>query len=104
MFTFLLLHYTTFFFLLFFLIAPFSIFDIYSCLLTYLILFYLFYPFCSITSGHIYGEYQSSGMILSGQASRPISIGQLHAFQRFHLRPINLLVWKGPLGTYGRDT
>ena len=43
-------------------------------------------------------------MILSGQASRPISIGQLHAFQRFHLRPINLLVWKGPSGPYGRDT
>ena len=28
----------------------------------------------------------------SGQAARPISTGQLHAFQRFHLRPINLLV------------
>ena len=44
------------------------------------------------------------GVILSGQAARPISIGQLHAFQRFHLRPINLLVWKGPSGPYGRDT
>src|SRR5215469_8330133 len=36
--------------------------------------------------------------LASGQAARPISIGQLHALQRFHLRPINLLVWKGPLG------
>jgi hypothetical protein len=42
--------------------------------------------------------------LVSGQAARPISIGQLHALQRFHLRPINLLVWKGPLGANARDT
>jgi len=31
-------------------------------------------------------------LIIDGQAARPISTGQLHALQRFHLRPINLLV------------
>ena len=33
-----------------------------------------------------------------GQASRPISTGRLHALLRFHLRPINLVVYQGPLG------
>ena len=33
-----------------------------------------------------------------GQASRPISTAQLHALLRFHLQPINLVVYEGPLG------
>ncbi len=32
------------------------------------------------------------------QASRPISTGQLHASPRFHLLPIDLVVYQGPLG------
>ena len=32
------------------------------------------------------------------QAARPISTGQLHALQRFHPRPINVVVYDGPLG------
>jgi hypothetical protein len=43
-------------------------------------------------------------LIIDGQAARPISTGQLHTLQCFHLRPINLLVWKGPLGSCDRDT
>ena len=35
---------------------------------------------------------------LYGQASRAISTGQLHASPRFHTRPINLVVFKGPSG------
>ena len=31
----------------------------------------------------------------SSSSPQPISIGQLHALLRFHLRPIYLLVWKG---------
>ena len=34
----------------------------------------------------------------NGQASRAISIGQLHTLLRFHLRPINVLVSNGPSG------
>ena len=34
-----------------------------------------------------------------GQASRPISTGQLNVSLRLHLRPINLLVLEEPLGT-----
>ena len=34
-----------------------------------------------------------------GQAARPISTGRLHTLLRFHLRPINLVVYQGPLGT-----
>ena len=34
-----------------------------------------------------------------GQAARPISTGELRALQRFHIRPINLVVFKGPLET-----
>jgi len=34
-----------------------------------------------------------------GQASRPISTGQLHALLRFHTRPIDVVVSDGPLGT-----
>src|ERR1035441_6054381 len=30
------------------------------------------------------------------QATRPISTGQLHALRRFHLRPINPVVYWGP--------
>ena len=33
-----------------------------------------------------------------GQASRPISTGQLNTLLYLHLRPINLVVSKGPLG------
>ncbi len=33
-----------------------------------------------------------------GQASRPISTGQLHALLRFHTQPINLVVFEGPSG------
>jgi hypothetical protein len=36
---------------------------------------------------------------IKGQASRPISTGQLHALLRFHTQPINLVVFEGPLGT-----
>ena len=36
----------------------------------------------------------------SGQASRAISTGQLHALLRFHLRPIKLLVSKCPSASY----
>ena len=32
-----------------------------------------------------------------GQASRPISIGKLNTLLCFHRRPINLVVYKGPL-------
>ena len=35
----------------------------------------------------------------SGQAARPISTGKLHALLRVHTRPINLVVFEGPLGT-----
>src|SRR6185436_14683973 len=34
-----------------------------------------------------------------GQAARPFSTGQLHVLRRFHTRPINLVVFEGPLGT-----
>ena len=33
-----------------------------------------------------------------GQASRPISTGKLNPFLGLHLRPINLVVFEGPLG------
>ena len=36
----------------------------------------------------------------NGQASRLISIGQLHVSLRFHTRPINLVVYQEPSGTY----
>ena len=39
-----------------------------------------------------------------GQAARPISTGELRALQRFHIQPINLVVYKGPLVPCGRDT
>ena len=39
-----------------------------------------------------------------GQAARPISTGLLRALQRFHIQPINLVVYKGPLVPCGRDT
>ena len=35
---------------------------------------------------------------INGQASRQISIGQLHASQRFHTRPIDLVVFQVPSG------
>ncbi len=37
-----------------------------------------------------------------GQASRAISTGQLHALQRFHPPPINLVVYEGPSGAYAQ--
>ena len=42
-------------------------------------------------------------VINSGQAARPISTGKLHTLLRFHTRPINLVVFEGPLGAYARD-
>ena len=33
-----------------------------------------------------------------GQASRPISTGQLNALLHLHTRPINVVVYNGPLG------
>ena len=33
-----------------------------------------------------------------GQASRPISTGKLQPLLAFHIRPINLVVYEGPLG------
>ena len=33
-----------------------------------------------------------------GQASRPISTGQLNALLRLHTRPINVVVYNGPSG------
>ena len=35
-----------------------------------------------------------------GQASRPFSTGQLNVLPRLHSRPINLVVFKGPLGGF----
>ena len=40
----------------------------------------------------------SIAAIVNGQAARPISIVRLHALLRFHLQPINLVVYEGPLG------
>ena len=37
-----------------------------------------------------------SNPVVYGQASRPISIGQLNALPHLHLRPINLVVSEGP--------
>ena len=40
-----------------------------------------------------------------GQASRPISTGQLNALLHLHTRPINVVVYNGPLGVVTpRDT
>jgi hypothetical protein len=35
--------------------------------------------------------------IEDGQAARPISIGELNVLPRVHFRPINLVVYQGPL-------
>ena len=37
-----------------------------------------------------------------GQASRPISTGQLNALLRLHTQPINLVVFQGSLGAYAQ--
>ena len=37
--------------------------------------------------------------IFYGQASRPISTGKLNALLHLHTRPINVVVYNGPLGT-----
>ena len=40
-----------------------------------------------------------------GQASRPISTGQLNALLHLHTQPINVVVYNGPLGVITpRDT
>ena len=39
--------------------------------------------------------YQTSVIRLLRKSPRPISIGQLHTLLHFHLRPINLVVFKG---------
>ena len=40
-----------------------------------------------------------------GQASRPISTGQLNALLHLHTRPINVVVYNGPSGVVTpRDT
>ena len=40
-----------------------------------------------------------------GQASRPISTGQLNALLHLHTQPINVVVYNGPLGVVTpRDT
>jgi len=41
---------------------------------------------------------------MCGQASRPISTGQLHASPRFHIPPINQVVYLGSSGACARDT
>ena len=43
---------------------------------------------------HLVQRHENNG----DQAARPISTGQLHALQRFHPRPINVVVYDGPLG------
>ena len=43
---------------------------------------------------HLQQRHENNG----DQAARPISTGQLHALQRFHPRPINVVVYDGPLG------
>jgi hypothetical protein len=35
---------------------------------------------------------------MDGQASRPISTGQLNVLPRLHIRPINVVVYDGPSG------
>ena len=44
-----------------------------------------------------YASDSSDGDCCGGEAARPISIGQLHASPRFHFRPINLVIYEGPL-------
>src|SRR5262245_34057666 len=34
--------------------------------------------------------------VISGQAARPISTGQLNTLRCLHLRPINLVIYEGP--------
>ena len=43
-----------------------------------------------------------SGLIFYGQASRPISTGKLNALLHLHTRPINVVVYNGPLGDCSR--
>ena len=44
-------------------------------------------------------EPRTKRVLEEGQASRPISTGQLHVLPRFHTQPIKLVVYKWPLGT-----
>ena len=41
--------------------------------------------------------YTTTVWVLYSQASRVISIGQLHASLRFHIQPINVVVFNGSL-------
>ena len=52
---------------------------------------------CQIAYGYVANRHPSNRLVLYGQASRAISTGQLHALLRFHIRPINLVVFEGPL-------
>ena len=47
---------------------------------------------------------QTKNQIKCGQASRPISTGQLHVLPRFHTPPINQVVYLGSSGAYARET
>ena len=44
------------------------------------------------------GDPPPSLRIFYGQASRPISTGKLNALLHLHTRPINVVVYNGPLG------
>ena len=52
----------------------------------------LFLP--TLISNHV-----TKRVLEEGQASRPISTGQLHVLPRFHTQPIKLVVYKWPTGT-----
>ena len=45
----------------------------------------------------VYARSSSVGERGEGEAARPISTGQLSVLPRLHLRPINLVVYEGPL-------
>ena len=47
---------------------------------------------------------QSNKRNKCGQASRPISTGQLHVLPRFHTPPINQVVYLGSSGAFARET
>ena len=47
----------------------------------------------------LFSRHVTKRVLEEGQASRPISTGQLHALLRFHTQPIKLVVYKWPSGT-----
>ena len=51
---------------------------------------------CLMVGGE--GHSPPSGLIFYGQASRPISTGKLNTLLCLHTRPINVVVYNGPLG------